>query len=65
MRKSDARRREFENKEASDKLDPLFQHKYTHRMIALGAEPDTAAVESLTPHHDKLKYPGGDRKSVV
>ena len=28
-------------------------------MIALGAEPDTAVVESLTPHYDKLKYSGG------
>ena len=58
-RKSDARRREFERKEALDKLDPLFQHKYTRRMIALGAEPDTAVVESLTPHYEKLKYPVG------
>ena len=32
-------------------------------MIALGAEPDTAAVESLTPHYDKLKYPGGKPSS--
>ena len=28
-------------------------------MIALGAEPDTAVVESFTPQYDKLKYPGG------
>ena len=28
-------------------------------MIALGAEPDTAVVESFTPHYDKLKSPGG------
>ena len=28
-------------------------------MIALDAQPDTAEVESLTPHYDKLKYPGG------
>ena len=58
-RKSDARRCEFERKEALDKLDPLFQHKYTRRLIALGTEPDTAVVESLTPHYDKLNYPGG------
>ena len=58
-RKSDARRREFERKEALDKLDPLFQHKYTRRMIALGTDPEPAVVESLTPHYDKLKYPGG------
>ena len=32
-------------------------------MIALGAEPDTATVESLTPHYDKLKYPGGKPSS--
>ena len=62
-RKSDACRRKFERKEALDKLDPLFQHKYTRRMIVLDAEPDTAAVESLTPHYDKLKYPGGKPSS--
>ena len=56
-KKSDARRREFERKEVLDKLDPLFQHKYTRRMIVLGTEPDTAVVESLTPHYDNLKYP--------
>ena len=32
-------------------------------MIAFGAESDTAAVESLTPHYDKLKYPGGKPSS--
>ena len=32
-------------------------------MIALGAEPDTAAVESLRPHYDKLKYPDGKPSS--
>ena len=32
-------------------------------MIALGAEPDTAVVESITPHYDKLKYPGGKPSS--
>ena len=50
---------EFDKKYASDKLDPLFSTRYTRRMIALGAEPDTAVVESFTPHYDKLKYPGG------
>ena len=54
-RKSDARRREFYRKEALNKLDPMYQHKCTRRMIALGAEPYTAAVESLAPHYDKLK----------
>ena len=62
-RKRDARRRELDRKEALDKLDPLFQHKYTRRMIALGAEPETAVVESLTPHYDKLKYPDGKPSS--
>ena len=32
----------FERKEALDKLDPLFQHKYTRRMIALGNDPESA-----------------------
>ena len=32
-------------------------------MIALGAEPDIAKVESITPHYDKLKYPGGKPSS--
>ena len=58
-KKSDARRREFDKKEALNMLDPMYQHKHTRRMIALGAEPDTALVESITPHYDKLKYPGG------
>ena len=41
----------------------MYQHKYTRRMIALGAEPDIAEVESLTPNYDKLKYPGGEPSS--
>ena len=41
----------------------MYQHKYTRRMIALGAEPDTAEVESITPHYDKLKYPGSKAAS--
>ena len=57
-KKSDARKRDFDKKEALLKLDPMYQHKYARRMIALGAEPDTAEVESITPHYDKLKYPG-------
>ena len=32
-------------------------------MIALGAELDTAEVESIIPHYDKLKYPGGKPSS--
>ena len=58
-RKSDARKRDFDKKEALLKLDPMYQHKCTRRMIALGAEPDIAEVESATPHYDKLIYPGG------
>ena len=58
-KKSDARKRDFDKKEALLKLDPMYQHKYTRRMIALGAESDTAEVESIRPHYDKLKYPGG------
>ena len=58
-KKSDARKRDFDKKEAFLKLDPMYQHKYTRRMIALSAEPDIAEVESITPHYDKLKYPGG------
>ena len=62
-RNSDERRLKFYKKEALDKLDPMYQHKYTRRMIALSAEPDIAEVESLTPHYDKLKYPGGKPSS--
>ena len=29
----------------------------------MSAEPDTAEVESITPHYDKLKYPGGKPSS--
>ena len=58
-KKSDARKRDFDKKEALLKLDPMYQHKYTRRMIALGAEPDTAKVESITPHYAKLGYLGG------
>ena len=49
-KKSDARKRDFDKKEALLKLDPMYQHKYTRRMIALGAEPDTAEVESNASH---------------
>ena len=58
-KKSDARKRDFDKREALLKFDPMYQHKYTRRMIELGAEPDTAEVESITPHYGKLKYPGG------
>ena len=57
------RKRDLYKKEALLKLDPMYQHKYTRRMIALGSEPDTAEVESITPHYDKLKYPGGKPSS--
>jgi hypothetical protein len=53
--KSDARRREFERKEALDKLDPLYRHKYTRSMISKGPEPETVAYDSITPHYDDLK----------
>ena len=62
-KKSDARKRDFDKIETLDELDPRYQHKYTRRMIALGAEPDTAEVESITSHYDKLKYPGGKPSS--
>ena len=62
-KKSDARKREFDKKEALLKLDPMYQHKYARQMIALGAEPDTDEVKSITPHYDKLKYPGGKPSS--
>ena len=62
-KKSDARKCDFDKKEALLKLDPMYQHKYTRRMIALGAVSDTAEVESITPHYDKLKYPGGKPSS--
>ena len=31
-KKSDARKRDFDKKEALLRLDPMYQHKYTHRM---------------------------------
>ena len=49
-KKSDVRKRNFDKKEALLKLDPMYLHKYTRRMISLGAETDTAVVESITPH---------------
>ena len=61
-RKSDARRRGFDKKEALDKLDPFHQHKYTRRMIAESYKEtptEIGNVESLTPHYDHLKYPHG------
>ena len=39
-RKCDTRRREFEEREAIAKLDPLHGHKYTRRMISEGFEPE-------------------------
>ena len=32
-------------------------------MMAFCPEPDTAEVESIMPHYDKLKYPGGKPSS--
>ena len=60
---SKEKKRWINSKEALLKLDPMYQHKYTRQMIALGAEPDIAEVESITPHNDKLKYPGGKPSS--
>ena len=56
-RKSDARRKEFEAREAIDRLDPLHVHKYTRRMISEGFEPDSddKVIESITPHYDQFK----------
>ena len=39
-RKCDTRRREFEEREAIAKLDPLYWHKYARRMISEGFEPE-------------------------
>ena len=39
-RKYDTRRREFEEREAIAKLDPLHWSKYTRRMIFEGFEPE-------------------------
>ena len=36
-KRSDACKRDFDKKETLLKLDPMYQHKYTRRMIALGA----------------------------
>ena len=53
-KKSDARRRAFDKKEALDRLDPLYQHKYTRRMISEGVKPKSTGSESITPHYDML-----------
>ena len=55
-RKCDARRKEFEAREAIDRLDPLHVHKYTRCMISEGFEPDSddKVIESMTPHYDQF-----------
>ena len=48
-RKRDIRWREFEEREAIAKLDPLHWHKYTRRMISEGFQPEEPELESITP----------------
>ena len=54
-KKSDTCRREFEEREAINKFDPLHMHKYTRHMISEGFEPEKPEVESTTPTYDLLK----------
>ena len=54
-RNSDTRWREFEEREAIAKLDPLHSHKYTRRMISEGFQPEEPELESITPTYDMLK----------
>ena len=54
-RKRDTRWREFEEREAIAKLDPLHWHKYTRRVISEGFIPEEPEVESITPTYDMLK----------
>ena len=54
-KKRDTRWREFEEREAIAKLDPLHWHKYTRRMISEGFQPEESELESITPTYDMLK----------
>ena len=54
-RKRDTRWREFEEREAIAKLDPLHWHKFTRRMISEGFQPEEPELESITPTYDILK----------
>ena len=54
-RKRNTRWREFEEREAIVKLDPLHWHKYTRRMISEGFQPEEPELESITPTYDLLK----------
>ena len=47
-RKRDNRWREFEERKAIAKLDPLHWHKYTRRMISEGFQPEEPELESIT-----------------
>ena len=51
---NDIRRREFETKDAIDRLDPMYMHKYTRRMIFEGPVPKMAEQKSITPHYDEF-----------
>ena len=51
----DTRWREFEEREAVTKLDPLHWHKYTTRMISEGFQPEEPELESIAPTYDMLK----------
>ena len=54
-RKSDTRRRDFEERVAIANLDPLHWHKYTKRMISEGFQPEEPELESITPTYDLSK----------
>ena len=54
-RKRDIRWREFQEREAITKLDPLHWSKYTRRMISEGVLPEEPEVESITPTYDLMK----------
>ena len=49
-KKSDTRHREFEEREAISKLDPLHMHKYTGCMISEGYEPEEPEVRVYYPN---------------
>ena len=53
-RKRDTRLREFEEREAIAKLDPLHWQKYIRRMISEGFQPEEPELESITPTYDML-----------
>ena len=60
---NDIRRREFETKDAIDRIDPMYMHKYTRRMIFEGPVPKIAEQKSITTHYDEFMQSKGTFKN--